>query len=233
MNTPKHTNLVKKTAVLFGAIAAGSFLGLPVLAQVDAGSSPASGQTPVECVPSTTQSNTSSSTSVNRYGSTYGASDATGVPANQISPPGTTGQYQGSTGMSNQSSQMQSDRSTAGGEGFYSSVTAPNSRADRVQYGDVLSTGGATTGGESLRILRAASDSSRQVMGAYGGSYNQSQMNTSGNTLSRTPATTGGDARQSLENSSMTTTQSYSRSTTSSMAAGMCPPGYMPSNQSR
>ncbi|UBF27431.1 hypothetical protein K9N68_05645 [Kovacikia minuta CCNUW1] len=70
MSMKANQNFVRKTTALLSAIAASSFLGLPVLAQ----SNPNSGDSSIQCVPSSTQSNRSSmSTSSSRtYSSQVG-----------------------------------------------------------------------------------------------------------------------------------------------------------------
>jgi len=60
MSTKENRNLVQKATALFSAIAASSFLGLPVLAQTSPSSGNSSGTTQVQCVPATSQSQSSS-----------------------------------------------------------------------------------------------------------------------------------------------------------------------------
>lgn len=215
--TNKKT-IAKKATALMSAIAVSGVLGgLPAIAQSTPQSSDSSSDrmnsqnssTPAECVPNMSQSSSGSSTSANQ-GSQFG--NITSNP-NTREFPNQTDPRAGlsDNGLNNQSSSQnnqlgsQNNNQTSNQSASYQSnrrvVSAPGSRAEAVQNNDVLSSGGATTGGESRQIIFAAGGRNDRSEGVERQTTYSSIGTQTGNTTSgqaNIGATSGGFAVQNV-----------------------------------
>lgn len=201
--------------------------------------SPAQGS--VDCS-SMSQSYNSSSYSSSAQAQMNGATPGMRQFPNQADP--RTGMSQND--MSQNSGMERStgyDQSSSMGRSNSRAMSAPDSRAETTQYGNVLSTGGATTGGESRQLLTAADGgypTSRPIGFRFRASQEAYNLSTPGlqavqygDVLAGGGSTTGGGSRQMLMAAGDVSREGQPnnyRQTGYQSSSIQCPPGMMQRN---
>jgi hypothetical protein len=231
--TTQHNHLARKATALLSAIAASGLLGLPALAGGLSGNAPSAGrqaQTPsgpdqTQCTPINQSSNAPTATP------DASANGAAQLP-NQADP------RAGVTPSDQASSRI--DGSTASTSSIQMN-DASNARSQNSAYRDVLSQGGATSGGFASQQVamannpdgyrtassRYSSNDPRANYGNYRNSDNTASNNAMGNNaMGNTSA--GMNSSDSMRSDSMRQSSSQSSRMTTGTTIARCPEGMMP-----
>lgn len=238
----KSDSMTRKASVLFSAIAASSFLGLPALAQVN--SNPNSNMRG-DCVPATQADRPGTSANANTSGVQEFPNQTD--PRAGVNNEGMNNQANSSGGSAisstTQSSAASTDNSSSVGSTSRSQnndqTAMTNPGVGAAQPNNVLASGGATNGGDSRQITQEATNPSSEMQSSYSQRSGQSDRTdrtlrnqmamTSpgvkaaryGDVLASGGATNGGESNRIFQaaNDSSTPAPDYSASTQSNQSS--------------